>query len=103
MLAAQEMYRKEMGALGLQLSAGESEIYIPEWREVETDLLAGMPAFSRSRLEGQTAEFMTMASGDTPCKGMYQDLRMPTGNKHILPESGRTDSSLNTRRPCPSQ
>ena len=63
-LAAQEMYRKEMGALGLQLNAGESEIYIPEWREVETDLLAGMPGFSRSQLEGQTVEFMTMANGE---------------------------------------
>ena len=29
-LTAQEMYRKEMGALGLQLNAGESEIYILE-------------------------------------------------------------------------
>ena len=48
----------------MQLNAGESEVYISEWREVETDQLAGMPGFSRSQLEGQNAEFMTMANGD---------------------------------------
>ena len=31
---------------------------------METDLLAGMPGFSRSQLEGQTAEFMAMANGE---------------------------------------
>ena len=66
-LAAQEMYRKEMGAIGLHVNAGESEMYIPEWRGVESDKLERMPGFSRGDREGQSAEFMTMANGDLIC------------------------------------
>jgi hypothetical protein len=63
-IAAQDMYRREMGELGLQLNADESEIYIPEWLDVEAAQLAGMPGFSRKQGAGQAAEYMTMANGD---------------------------------------